>query len=113
LIKQAFSGIGGDGLTNGIANGLNMIISLAGQVAGVIGQMLSGINFSQIGQIFSDIGNAVTTLFANIDFGSIGNMFAMAFGQIMQVVSMLTRSYETEKIAAISSALALKKATIA
>jgi len=89
LIKQAFSGIGGDGLTNGIANGLNMIISLAGQVAGVIGQMLSGINFSQIGQIFSDIGNAVMTLFANIDFGSIGNMFAMAFGQIMQAVSML------------------------
>ena len=89
-LSQAFSGIGGDGLTNGIANGLNMIISLAGQVAGVIGQMLSGINFSQIGQIFSDIGNAVTTLFANIDFGSIGNMFAMAFGQIMQVVSMLT-----------------------
>ena len=89
-ISQAFSGIGGEGLTNGIANGLNMIISLAGQVAGVIGQMLSGINFSQIGQIFSDIGNAVTTLFANIDFGSIGNMFAMAFGQIMQVVSMLT-----------------------
>jgi len=90
LIKQAFSGIGGEGLTNGIANGLNMIISLAGQVAGVIGQMLSGINFSQIGQIFSDIGNAVMTLFSNIDFGSIGNMFAMAFGQIMQVVSMLT-----------------------
>ena len=90
LIKQAFSGIGGEGLTNGIANGLNMIISLAGQVAGVIGQMLSGINFGQIGQIFSDIGNAVMTLFSNIDFGSIGNMFAMAFGQIMQVVSMLT-----------------------
>lgn len=90
LIKQAFSGIGGEGLTNGIANGLNMIISLAGQVAGAIGQMLSGINFSQIGQIFSDIGNAVMTLFSNIDFGSIGNMFAMAFGQIMQVVSMLT-----------------------
>lgn len=90
LIKQAFSGVGGEGLTNGIANGLNMIISLAGQVAGVIGQMLSGINFSQIGQIFSDIGNAVMTLFSNIDFGSIGNMFAMAFGQIMQVVSMLT-----------------------
>ena len=90
LIKQAFSGIGGEGLTNGIANGLNMIISLAGQVAGAIGQMLSGINFGQIGQIFSDIGNAVMTLFANIDFGSIGNMFAMAFGQIMQVVSMLT-----------------------
>lgn len=90
LIKQAFSGIGGEGLTNGIANGLNMIISLAGQVAGVIGQMLSGINFSQIGQIFSDIGNAVMTLFSNINFGSIGNMFAMAFGQIMQVVSMLT-----------------------
>nr|WP_315046108.1 tape measure protein [uncultured Leptotrichia sp.] len=88
-LSQAFSGIGGDGLTNGIANGLNMIISLAGQVAGVIGQMLSGINFSQIGQIFSDIGNAVMTLFANIDFGSIGNMFAMAFGQIMQAVSML------------------------
>lgn len=90
LIKQAFSGVGGEGLTNGIANGLNMIISLAGQVAGVISQMLSGINFSQIGQIFSDIGNAVMTLFSNIDFGSIGNMFAMAFGQIMQVVSMLT-----------------------
>lgn len=88
-LSQAFSGIGGDGLTNGIANGLNMIISLAGQVAGVIGQMLSGINFGQIGQIFSDIGNAVMTLFANIDFGSIGNMFAMAFGQIMQAVSML------------------------
>ena len=90
LIKQAFSEIGGEGLTNGIANGLNMIISLAGQVAGAIGQMLSGINFGQIGQIFSDIGNAVMTLFSNIDFGSIGNMFAMAFGQIMQVVSMLT-----------------------
>jgi len=90
LIKQAFSGIGGEGLTNGIANGLNMIISLAGQVAGAIGQMLSGINFGQIGQIFNDIGNAVMTLFSNIDFGSIGNMFAMAFGQIMQVVSMLT-----------------------
>lgn len=90
LIKQAFSGISGDGLVNGIANGLNTIISLAGQVAGVFGQMLSGINFSQIGQIFSDIGNAVMTLFSNIDFGSIGNMFAMAFGQIMQVVSMLT-----------------------
>ena len=89
-LSQAFSGIGGEGLTSGIANGLNMIISLAGQVAGVIGQMLSGINFSQIGQIFSDIGNAVMTLFSNIDFGSIGNMFAMAFGQIMQVVSMLT-----------------------
>lgn len=89
-LSQAFSGIGGEGLTNGIANGLNMIISLAGQVAGAIGQMLSGINFGQIGQIFSDIGNAVMTLFSNIDFGSIGNMFAMAFGQIMQVVSMLT-----------------------
>lgn len=90
LIKQAFSGISGDGLVNGIANGLNTIISLAGQVAGVFGQMLSSINFGQIGQIFSDIGNAVMTLFSNIDFGSIGNMFAMAFGQIMQVVSMLT-----------------------
>lgn len=89
-LSQAFSGVGGEGLTNGIANGLNMIISLAGQVAGVFGQMLSGINFGQIGQIFSDIGNAVMTLFSNIDFGSIGNMFAMAFGQIMQVVSMLT-----------------------
>ena len=89
-LSQAFSGISGDGLVNGIANGLNMIISLAGQVAGVFGQMLSGINFGQIGQIFSDIGNAVMTLFSNIDFGSIGNMFAMAFGQIVQVVSMLT-----------------------
>ena len=90
ILSQAFSGISGDGLVNGIANGLNTIISLAGQVAGAIGQMLSGINFGQIGQIFSDIGNAVMTLFSNIDFGSIGNMFAMAFGQIMQVVSMLT-----------------------
>ena len=89
-LSQAFSGVGGEGLTNGIANGLNMIISLAGQVAGVISQMISGIDFGQIGQIFSDIGNAVMTLFSNIDFGSIGNMFAMAFGQIMQVVSMLT-----------------------
>ena len=89
-LSQAFSGVGGEGLTNGIANGLNMIISLAGQVAGVIGQMLSGINFGQIGQIFSDIGNAVMTLFANLDFGSIGNMLAMAFQQTMQAVSMLT-----------------------
>ena len=88
-LSQAFSGVGGEGLTNGIANGLNMIISLAGQVAGVISQMISGIDFGQIGQIFSDIGNAVMTLFSNIDFGSIGNMLAMAFGQIMQVVSML------------------------
>ena len=89
-LSQAFSGVGGEGLTNGIANGLNMIISLAGQVAGVIRQMISGINFGQIGQIFSDIGNAVMTLFANIDFGSIGNMLAMAFQQTMQAVSMLT-----------------------
>ena len=88
-LSQAFSGIGGEGLTNGIAGALNGIISLAGQVAGVIGQMVSGIDFGQVGQIFSDIGNAVMTLFANIDFGSIGNMFAMAFGQIMQVVSIL------------------------
>ena len=89
-LSQAFSGVGGEGLTNGIANGLNMIISLAGQVAGVIRQMISGINFGQIRQIFSDIGNAVMTLFANIDFGSIGNMLAMAFQQTMQAVSMLT-----------------------
>lgn len=88
-LSQAFSGVGGEGLTDGIANGLNMIIGLAGQVAGVIGQMISGINFGQIGQIFSDIGNAVMTLFSNIDFGSIGNMLAMSFGQTMQVVSML------------------------
>jgi hypothetical protein len=89
-LSQAFSGVGGEGLTNGIANGLNMIISLAGQVAGVIAQMISGIDFGQIGQIFSDIGNAVMTLFANLDFGSIGNMLAMAFQQTMQAVSMLT-----------------------
>ena len=89
-LSQAFSGVGGEGLTNGIANGLNMIISLAGQVAGVIGQMISGINFGQIGQIFGDIGNAIMTLFANLDFGSIGNMLAMAFQQTMQAVSMLT-----------------------
>lgn len=90
LIKQAFSGISGDGLVNGIANGLNTIISLAGQAAGVFSQMLSGINFGQISQVFSDIGNAVMTLFANIDFESIGNLFASAFGMIMQAVSMIT-----------------------
>ena len=90
LIKQAFSGIGGEGLTNGIANWLNGIISLAGQVAGVFGQMLNGINFGQINQIFGDIFNAFNSFWSSLDLGSIGNMFAMAFGQIMQVISMLS-----------------------
>nr|DAD61603.1 MAG TPA: Tail tape measure [Caudoviricetes sp.] len=90
LIKQAFSGIGGEGLTNGIANWLNGIISLAGQVASVFGQMLNGINFGQINQIFGDIFNAFNSFWSSLDLGSIGNMFAMAFGQIMQVISMLS-----------------------
>jgi len=90
LIKQAFSGIGGEGLTNGIAGWLNGIISLAGQVAGVFGQMLNGINFGQINQIFGDIFNAFNSFWSSLDLGSIGNMFAMAFGQIMQVISMLS-----------------------
>ena len=89
-LSQAFSGVGGEGLTDGIANGLNMIIGLAGQVAGVIAQMISGIDFGQIGQIFGDIGNAVMTLFANLDFGSIGNMLTMAFQQTIQTISMIT-----------------------
>ena len=90
LIKQAFSGIGGEGLTNGIANGLNMIISLAGQVAGVFGQMLSGINFGQISQIFGDIVNAFNSFWSSLDLGSIGNMLSMAFSGFMQVVSMIS-----------------------
>lgn len=90
LIKQAFSGIGGEGLTNGIANGLNMIISLAGQVAGVVGQMLSGINFGQISQIFGDIVNAFNSFWSSLDLGSIGNMLSMAFSGFLQVVSMIS-----------------------
>ena len=90
LIKQAFSGIGGEGLTNGIANGLNIIISLAGQVAGVFGQMLSGINFGQISQIFGDIVNAFNSFWSSLDLGSIGNMLSMAFSGFMQVVSMIS-----------------------
>ena len=89
-LSQAFSGIGGEGLTNGIAGWLNGIISLAGQVAGVFGQMLNGINFGQINQIFGDIFNAFNSFWSSLDLGSIGNMFAMAFGQIMQVISMLS-----------------------
>ena len=89
-LSQAFSGIGGEGLTNGIANWLNGIISLAGQVASVFGQMLNGINFGQINQIFGDIFNAFNSFWSSLDLGSIGNMFAMAFGQIMQVISMLS-----------------------
>ena len=90
LTKQAFSGIGGEGLTNGIANGLNMIISLAGQVAGAFGQMLSGINFGQISQIFGDIVNAFNSFWSSLDLGSIGNMLSMAFSGFMQVVSMIS-----------------------
>lgn len=89
-LSQAFSGIGGEGLTNGIANWLNGIISLAGQVASVFGQMLNGINFGQINQIFGDIFNAFNSFWSSLDLGSIGNMFAMAFGQIMQLISMLS-----------------------
>ena len=89
-LSQVFSGIGGEGLTNGIANGLNMIISLAGQVAGVIGQMLSGIDFGQISQIFGDIVNAFNSFWSSLDLGSIGNMLSMAFSGFMQVVSMIS-----------------------
>lgn len=89
-ISQAFSGIGGEGLTNGIAGALNGIISLAGKVAGVVGQMISGINFGQISQIFGDIMNAFNSFWSSLDIGSIGNMFSMAFSGFMQVVSMIT-----------------------
>lgn len=89
-ISQAFSGIGGEGLTNGIAGALNGIISLAGQVAGVVGQMISGINFGQISQIFGDIMNAFNSFWSSLDLGSIGNMFSMAFSSFMQIVTMLT-----------------------
>lgn len=90
LIKQAFSGIGGEGLTNGIAGALNGIISLAGKVAQVVGQMISGINFGQISQIFGDIMNAFNSFWSSLDLGSIGNMFSMAFSSFMQIVTMLT-----------------------
>lgn len=89
-ISQAFSGIGGEGLTNGIAGALNGIISLAGKVAGVVGQMISGINFGQISQIFGDIMNAFNSFWSSLDLGSIGNMLSMAFGAFMQIVTMLT-----------------------
>ena len=89
-ISQAFSGIGGEGLTNGIAGALNGIISLAGKVAGVVGQMISGINFGQISQIFGDIMNAFNSFWSSLDLGSIGNMFSMAFSSFMQIVTMLT-----------------------
>lgn len=90
LIKQAFSGIGGEGFTNGIAGALNGIISLAGKVAGVVGQMISGINFGQISQIFGDIMNAFNSFWSSLDLGSIGNMLSMAFSGFMQIVTMLT-----------------------
>ena len=89
-ISQAFSGIGGEGLTNGIAGALNGIISLAGKVAGIVGQMISGINFGQISQIFGDIMNAFNSFWSSLDLGSIGNMLSMAFGGFMQIVTMLT-----------------------
>ena len=89
-ISQAFSGIGGEGLTNGIVGALNGIISLAGKVAGVVGQMISGINFGQISQIFGDIMNAFNSFWSSLDLGSIGNMFSMAFSGFMQIVTMLT-----------------------
>ena len=89
-ISQAFSGIGGEGLTNGIAGVLNGIISLAGKVAQVVGQMISGINFGQISQIFGDIMNAFNSFWNSLDLGSIGNMLSMAFSGFMQIVTMLT-----------------------
>lgn len=89
-MSQAFSGIGGEGLTNGIAGVLNGIISLAGKVAEVVGQMISGINFGQISQIFGDIMNAFNSFWSSLDLGSIGNMLSMAFSGFMQIVTMLT-----------------------
>lgn len=89
-LSQAFSGIGGEGLTNGIAGALNGIISLAGKVAEVVGQMISGINFGQISQIFGDIMNAFNSFWSSLDLGSIGNMLSMAFSGFMQIVTMLT-----------------------
>ena len=89
-ISQAFSGIGGEGLTNGIAGVLNGIISLAGKVAQVVGQMINGINFGQISQIFGDIMNAFNSFWSSLDLGSIGNMLSMAFSGFMQIVTMLT-----------------------
>ena len=90
IISKAFSGIGGEGLTNGIAGALNGIISLAGKVAEVVGQMISGINFGQISQIFGDIMNAFNSFWSSLDLGSIGNMLSMAFSGFMQIVTMLT-----------------------
>ena len=92
-ISQAFSGIGGEGLTNGIAGALNGIISLAGKVAGVVGQMISGINFGQISQIFGEIMNAFNSFWSSIDLGSIGNMLSMAFSGFMQIVTMLAPTF--------------------
>ena len=92
-ISQAFSGIGGEGLTNGIAGALNGIISLAGKVAGVVGQMISGINFGQISQIFGDIMNAFNSFWSSLDLGSIGNMLSMAFSGFMQNVTMLAPTF--------------------
>ena len=92
-ISQAFSGIGGEGLTNGIAGALNGIISLAGKVAGVVGQMISGINFGQISQIFGDIMNAFNSFWSSLDLGSIGNMLSMAFSGFMQIVTMLAPTF--------------------
>ena len=92
-ISQAFSGIGGEGLTNGIAGALNGIISLAGKAAEVIGQMISGINFGQISQIFGDITNAFNSFWSSLDLGSIGNMLSMAFSGFMQIVTMLAPTF--------------------
>ena len=92
-VSQAFSGIGGEGLTNGIAGALNGIISLAGKVAGVVGQMISGINFGQISQIFGEIMNAFNSFWSSLDLGSIGNMLSMAFSGFMQIVTMLAPTF--------------------
>ena len=81
---------GRKGFVDGIAGGLNGIISLAGTVAGVINGALQGINFEQVGQIIGNIGNAFSTLFQTIDFGSIGNLFGMTFNIIMQALTMIT-----------------------
>lgn len=81
---------GGKGLTDGFAGALNGLIAFGGTVAGVINGALQGINFEQVGQIIGNIGNAFSTLFQTIDFGSIGNLFGMTFNIIMQALTMIT-----------------------
>lgn len=81
---------GRKGFVDGIAGGLNGIISLAGTIAGVINGALQGINFEQVGQIIGNIGNAFSTLFQTIDFKSIGNLFKMTFDILTNALLMIS-----------------------